>query len=264
MPFPETERVIYRNSPLAEVSVELRFAPILRIDSEVPFLFQERIRADFPNYGIAQPAASLPPNTPPQIRQLISGFGAPAGPPQHVFDSENRTWKITLARESLELKTSAYVRWEEFRTRFMAVRSAFEDSYSPGYYFRFGLRYLNVIRRSSLGLDAGPWSELLNPYVGGGLAAPNIFGEFDTLATQLHCHLERENCFLTMKTGIAVAEPSKEKCFCLEGRFHIHDKRSEAVDVTNTLEFFNQSARRLFRWSITDRLHAELGPVRVD
>ena len=49
MPFPETDRVIYAHNPLEQVICQFRFPPILRIDSELPAQFQDRIRHEFPS-----------------------------------------------------------------------------------------------------------------------------------------------------------------------------------------------------------------------
>lgn len=46
--FPETPRVIYAKNPLFEVICQLRFPAILKIDSEIPAGFQEKLRASFP------------------------------------------------------------------------------------------------------------------------------------------------------------------------------------------------------------------------
>ena len=50
MTFPEVERIIYDNNPLDRVICQIRFPPILRIESELPTNFQEQIRRDFPEY----------------------------------------------------------------------------------------------------------------------------------------------------------------------------------------------------------------------
>ena len=50
MPFPDSERVIYQRNPLLEVICQLRFPSILRIDSEAPAVFQERVRKEYPMY----------------------------------------------------------------------------------------------------------------------------------------------------------------------------------------------------------------------
>ncbi len=51
MPFPEVQRVIYRKNPLEQVICQFRFPAILRIDTETPADFQERIRNDFPQFA---------------------------------------------------------------------------------------------------------------------------------------------------------------------------------------------------------------------
>src|SRR5256885_3722562 len=46
--FPDSPRVIYGKAPLTAVICQLRFPPILRIESTVPADFQERVRTQFP------------------------------------------------------------------------------------------------------------------------------------------------------------------------------------------------------------------------
>ena len=43
-------RVIYKNNPLERVLIQLKFPPILLIDSQEPAEFQEKIRSSFPYY----------------------------------------------------------------------------------------------------------------------------------------------------------------------------------------------------------------------
>ena len=50
MPFPESERVVFRRNTLAEVICQLRFPPILEIAAKDPAAFQEQIRAEYPLY----------------------------------------------------------------------------------------------------------------------------------------------------------------------------------------------------------------------
>jgi uncharacterized protein (TIGR04255 family) len=47
---------------------------------------------------------------------------------------------------------------------------ALADIYSPSFYDRIGLRYVDVIDRASLGLSNVPWSELLNSTILGELS----------------------------------------------------------------------------------------------
>ena len=53
MVFPNFERVVYKKNPLEEVICQLRFPPILRIDSGNAADFQDVIRQDYPLYSEA-------------------------------------------------------------------------------------------------------------------------------------------------------------------------------------------------------------------
>ena len=101
MPFPNSPRVIYKKNPLAEVVCALQFPPILKIELGTPAEFQERIRFDYPLYKLAQPPMmNLPPNIPPRVAKLLSGFGPQQGIElSHEFSSEDRKWQIQLTRD---------------------------------------------------------------------------------------------------------------------------------------------------------------------
>lgn len=263
MDFPETKRVVYRKNPLAEVVVQLRFPPILKIDSEPPAAFQDIIRLDYPHYSQAVATNPIPSNVPAPIRSLIQSMGVRSGPIRHLFEAEDRKWQVALTRETLELRSTAYSRWEDFRDRGNKLRLAFEQVYAPAFYARLGLRYVDVIRRSLLNLKDVPWSELLNPHVAGELSAPELATCIDAVSRELHCRLGADNCYLTLKTGIARADPEREPCFLIDSDFHTH-KRTEMADVANVLDTFNRTSGRLFRWSIQQRLHEALEPEPVD
>jgi uncharacterized protein (TIGR04255 family) len=263
MGFPESKRVIYRKNPLAEVALQLRFPTILKIDSGSPADFQDAIRSVYPEYSQAPVAPPLPANVPPQIINLMQGMGMRSGPARHLFETEDRKWQIALTRETLELRTTAYQRWEEFRERMERARSAFEGIYGPSAYTRLGLRYVDVIRRSLLGLKDVAWSELLKPHIAGELSAPELANGADSLSHHLHCRLEGDDCYLTLRTGIALAEPNNEKCFLMDLDFHTHG-RTEIPNVPSVLDTFNRKSGRLFRWSIQQRLHEALEPESGD
>jgi uncharacterized protein (TIGR04255 family) len=262
MTFPDSERVVYGQNPLAEVVAQLRFPPILKIDSEPPAAFQDAIRMHYPEYSDAAPAPALPDNLPPQILNMIKGFApSQSGGRQHQFSSEERDWQVTLTRQSLELRTTSYRRWEDFRSRLVNLTAELERNYQPSMYGRVGLRYVDVVRRSLLGLKDVPWLELLNPQVAGELSAPE-FGKIDSASRQIHCELEGDNRYLTLKSGIALAEPDKEKCFLIDADFHTH-KRTETQNVFNIVDAFNRMSGNFFRWCIKRRLHEALRPEKI-
>jgi uncharacterized protein (TIGR04255 family) len=270
MAFPSSQRVIYRRCPLVEVVAQLRFQPILMIDSETPARFQDAIREDYPKYTdvAAMQAANsaLPPNLPPQIAAIMQGLGAPRmGGAMHRFTSPdaNGKWEVSLTREALGLKTTDYTRWEVFRDRIFRLREVFEQVYRPvGGYIRIGLKYVDLIRRSTMSLNEVSWGELLTPYIAGELAATEL-GDIESASRQSHCNLG-EGAFLTLNTGIALVEgPPAEKCFLIDADFHTHGP-TENAHAIEKLNSFNQTAGQFFRWCIQQRLHDAMEPQPVD
>lgn len=259
MALPDTNRVIYSRNPIAEVTAQLRFPPILRIEVDAPAQFQDAIRDRYPLYRQVRAAGQILANIPLPVRNLIQGMGAAAGLIQHLFETQDRKSVVTLSRESLSFKTTSYTRWEMFRDQLESLRGTVEQIYRPSSYGRLGLRYVDVIRRSILGLENVPWTDLLNPSIGGGLSAPELGEGIDSASCELHCKLDGDNSFLTLRMGIALAEPAKERCFLIDSDFHTHEP-TELANVTATLNHFNRSSGNLFRWAIRERLREALQP----
>ena len=69
-------------------------------------------------------------------------MGLRSGPARHLFEAEDRHWQVALTRETLELRSTVYDRWENFRDRGKKLRAGFEQIYRPGFYARLGLRTL--------------------------------------------------------------------------------------------------------------------------
>jgi len=186
MPFPEAKRIIYRKNPLDQVICQLRFPPILKIDAEVPAEFQDRIRLDFPNlsdsleikvevpHGVK---AEIPPEL---IKQALQSSGIM----NYEFSSEDGTWKVNLTRAFIALSTNKHERWESFKDKLASPLQALIDIYSPSYFSRIGLRYKDVIRRSSLGLNNVSWTDLLKPHILGLLGSPTLLYNIDNFESR--------------------------------------------------------------------------------
>ena len=130
MAFPESPRVIYRRNPLAEVICQVRFPPILRIHSEPPAGFQDRIRNQYPLYKeSAGQAFALSPNIPAEAARVIQSVAPFRGREKHEFSSADEVWSTTLGRDFLALRTVAYPRWEDFRQRLTLLFDALAAEY---------------------------------------------------------------------------------------------------------------------------------------
>lgn len=263
MPFPESPRVIYGKNPLAEVICQLKFPPILRIDSEPPASFQEHIRADYPRYADRSEAAlGVPPNVPAELIRVIQSVAPRRISGSHEFGSGDSTWTVSLARDFIALKTTDYRRWEGFRTRMERLLAALTNEYQPSFFTRVGLRYIDVIRRSDLGLGELPWSELLNPHIAGEFASSDIVNEIEQAARQTLLRIDEHGGLVMIRHGLATAEVDDEPCFLIDADLFVEAER-ETINAINILDRFNQTAGRLFRWCIDKRLHAALEPEAV-
>jgi uncharacterized protein (TIGR04255 family) len=253
MTFPASERVLYARNPIEEVICQVRFPPILRIDSEVA-VFQEAIRAEYPLYG-EEPVAIPGIQIPAEFAEMMRA-GRPGPKPAQRFLSADQRWTVSLTRDFVALSTGRYEQWEEFRGRFAQVLGIIEQIFRPAFYTRIGLRYRDVFRRSVHGLDNVPWSELLEPYVAAELAT-DIAAKVRESSHVALIDLERGS--VRVRHGLTKPEGAEEQSYTVDADFFTAE-RTELPDAYDRLDYFNQQAARLFRWCIRERLHEAMGP----
>ncbi|MBI1826974.1 MAG: TIGR04255 family protein [Planctomycetes bacterium] len=253
MPFPNSERVIYRQNPLKEVICQIQFPTILQIEASPPAVFQERVRDRYPLYeessGLAVASTIVRGG---QINQI--------GPRvRYVFQSNDRLWSIALTREFIALSTSSYRRWEEFRERIEFVRRQFGEVYHPSFFSRVGLRYVNLIQRSSIGIEGRSWSELLNPRIAGELGDQTISDYIEHVAREVRVRLEEQGHSAMIRHGIVFAEPTNEECYIIDSDFYAETETETGIAI-DYLNRFNRHAGNLFRWCIERTLYEALEP----
>src|SRR6266540_2022315 len=169
--FPASPRVIYAKAPLRQVICQLRFPPILRIESTAPADFQDRIRATFPLLERQVQQMNLVEGVPAEFAQLL--VNAPTGT-SYIFRTEDQSHTLTLAPDWLAFSTTKYTRWEAFRALLDPPLNALIEIYKPTFFSRIGLRYQNSIQRSALNLTEHRWADLLRPEILGALALPQF------------------------------------------------------------------------------------------
>lgn len=247
--------MIYDKNPLEEVICQLRFPQILRIDSELPAQFQERIRREFPVYSEDE-SISVPANFPAELRGLIKlQFATP--PSTRRFSSSDGKWTVSLSSEFLALSTTAYVRWEDFRIRLRTPLDALVEVYGPSFFSRLGLRYRDLIRRSKLGLSAVAWNELLRPHIAAELTASKV--PVVEARHQVIFLIEAERRARLLH---GLQKQDDEECYTIDADFFT-EGRTEIPDAERVLTDFNREARRLFGWCITPRLHEAMAPRAI-
>ncbi len=141
------------HNQLDQVICQIRFPAQLSVDRNID-LFQDRVREEYPDYA------------PEQIVPL--GVANPPGA-CHIFTSSDGAWSISISTGAMSLTTRRYENWVDFETRFAFAFDAFREVFKVESFTRIGLRYINAIRPSALGLEEkaetvlrGPVSDLFS------------------------------------------------------------------------------------------------------
>lgn len=154
------KRVRYEKSPLVEVIFQLRFPTILSINKTQPADYQDRVRERYPFFqeNIEQQGeVVIGPNGPQQIKTSQNK--------NYSFISADNKYKINLTSTFIAVSTLSYTQWEDFIKEIEYAITPFEEIYKPSFYIRVGLRYVDVISRSELGLNDKKWTELIQPHI---------------------------------------------------------------------------------------------------
>lgn len=256
MDFPAVDRVIYQKNPLAEVVCQIRFPRVLAIDERIPAEFQAHLGQDFPfveTREVAQFGLRLGEGVPPSFRT------------HYDFSTEDRDFTITLTSEFLSVRTTVYSRWEIFRVRLEQALEALTASYSISIFQRIGLRYIDIISRSKLGLDDVRWCDLIKGAALGLLAEDTIpIADVVELSAATALTLD-DGGKVVIRTGLGRTDGTGEElAFVVDSDFFEDIPVKGADDAIRICNRFNKSSGRAFRWLIHDRLHDALGPKIPD
>lgn len=262
MLFPEIQRVIYKKNPLDQVICQVRFPSILKIDAEIPADFQDRIRGEFPNFSekselkLEVPRAGKGQEVP---LELLRGAQQSLSTKNYEFISEDNLWRINLTRTFLALTSNKYERWEDFKGKLLAPLNALIEIYAPIHFSRIGLRYIDVIKRSGLGLIDSSWGDLIQPYILGILDSPTVSKHVQSFENRYEISLSEHKDLVTLSTKFVVHVGDGETCYMIDADFSNAGK-VPVEGAIEKLDYFNKHASRLLRWCITDRLHQAMEP----
>ena len=259
MPFTDRPKVVFNKNPLAEVICQVRYQPILRIDSELPSMFQELVRLQYPIFSEEEMEVQ---GLSPSIVQVIRS-GPMALRRSWKFSSEDGSVSLSLTRDFLALSTVGYSRWEEFRPRIENALNYLIKAYSPGPFTRIGLRYRNTLVRSELGLTGTPWSELLTPEVAAEFGASGIASEVAEAVHRVLLNLPQGGGQVNLRHGTGRDDADDEEVYLIDCDFFT-DQKTEHENATTLLDRFNRFAHNIFRWCIKDRLYDAMEPRPID
>jgi len=233
----------------------------LKIDSELPAEFQDKIRDDFPNYSEAK---ELPLNLPPEMNTIIppevfSNLSNVAQTKNYTFSSEDETWIINLTRTFVALSATNYQRWEGFKEKLSILLEALRETYSPRFFTRIGLRYIDVINPHALGVKEIEWRELIKPYILGIAGESGInkkIREFE-YKTEIDLSDKKSVVRLIIKSVINVEQ--QNECILIDSDFFNLNK-VEPAGVITQLDYLNSRSSRLIQWCIESKLHNLMEP----
>lgn len=264
MLFSDRESCRYARSPLREVICQLRFPAILSIGNVEPADFQESIREDFPLYAAKQETPA----------PRVVGVGTPTPkletPPTVVnynFVSADSLWKINLTRNFIALSTLRYTSWREFAAKLDKPLAEFIRIYRPAFFERIGLRYVNIVSRSALGLEGTPWSDLFERAYLGALEEPDVAERMvSKCAVELELNLD-SSCRAKIHAGPGMVKNNKpgapedqETKFILDMDLSMGGKVTANL-AAGGMETLHGHATRLFEGAVTDTLRQAMGPL---
>ncbi len=263
MPFPESKRVIYEKNPLINVICQLRFPPILKIDSEIPAQFQDLIKEEFPIYEeLTEIQSEIPSVLNSQFPEsIIKQLSKTAVNKNHEFTSVDGIWKINLTRTFLSISSSEYKTWEDFSGRLKKPFEALMTIYQPPFFTRLGIRYIDVIDRSKLNLSGASWRDLLKPYFLG-LLSSEIEKSVRSYENAYEIDLEDQESKVRIVTSFVHNMQSKEECFQIDSDFY-YPSRINKDKTWEKLTFLHDRASRLIRWVVSDKLHSAMVPNEI-
>ena len=259
--FSHDSRCILHRNQLAEVICQFRFPEILIIGTTAPAEFQEKIRGCFPKYSVRKESNG------PQIRNISGSFQIENSPvtTNYQFTTADNIWKVNLTSGFISLSCRRYTRWEEFARYFDHILAAFITTYSPAYFTRIGLRYLNFISRQDLDLHDMQFKDLIEPCYLGPLADDEIPENAATQCT-VDTQIQLRNCTLKLHAGPGMVKRNGvddgEAKFIFDQDLYMNGN----IPITNSASVLNtlhNQAYSVFRGAITDRLFEAMEPETI-
>lgn len=262
MLFPESPRIFYTKNPLDEVICQLRFPTILRIGAGDVVDFQERMRQVYPLYERKDATWDFPSPGAKEVADLFEQLPWPKLPGliTHRFYTKDKAKMISLSQNFLALSDREYESWEQFSQQIKEAESAFREIYSPSYYSRIGLRYVDRIAPEDFNLTDTKWNDLLQPYLIGILGFNEIENTVKDIRTTCKIDIpDTQGATVTLRYGLTKDKEKDLDAYTIDADFAIENVE-EKDGTFGILDRFHELAGRFFRWAITDTLHQAMGP----
>lgn len=253
---------VYDKNQIIEVICQLRFPPILSIETDIPAQFQDTVREVFPRYNCIVENLPVQPGAPAQTQK------------NHTFVSEDGLTKLSLTKNFIALSTMRYGGWEEFAHKLDEPLGQFIRIYRPAYFERVGLRFVNGISRQKLELTHCRWNDLFQSQYLGVLDNDSIDeNAVAKCVTEVEMKLD-DKCSLKLHAGPGnirrnIQTPNGIQTIQEPETRFLFDQdlfcggNIKLPDVMDTLALLHEHADRTFSEAITDTLHDAMEPVEL-
>jgi uncharacterized protein (TIGR04255 family) len=250
----ELVRVRYQKDTLVQVSAEIRFETPFSLDRERSRGLHECLNDILPSMmeGVVSEV------------KVMQGGEVPGGTKTEVKNTP--TVKFYSVDTSLEIQetrlvfsTENYGQWEVFWKKASAAIEAFFEKYGRLNITRCGLRYINVIVREELDLASNPWSDLLQGFALGPYGAPFIRESQVTGVSNIIVIDIDENTSARLNYALVEHKDLGTKGFKIDADLY-NESFSSVGDLDEQFSLLNVESRKLFRASITNRLHDAMVP----
>ena len=227
---------VLNNNHLDRVICQLRYNPIFSVDGKIADL-QSMVSSEYPVSGVtAEPPIPLFPTAP-----MMKNYS---------FGSRDGHWTINITNTFITLSCSRYVSWDEFRSRFEKMMDVFFSCFEVSVFERVGLRYINTIRPSRLGLDRVRmnWGEMLSPET---IGTMGLFGTgLENYTSTVDASMER--CRVRSTVGTIRFNDNNEMGFLIDNDLYKLSVDSASIlDSVNTL---NSEAFELLKRMVSIKL----------
>lgn len=257
MPFADASRCVYKETSLIDVVCQLRFPPILMIDSQLPAAFQEAIRDKFPNFIQEK---SIQQNV-IQIQGITNPLTTVTEAQMYKFESADHFSFIQLARTfiTMRIQNGAYRRWEEFYETFSAVVRKFEEIYKPSFYTRIGLEYINVFDDALLQKVGGKNSLSINSKFLS--SCDGILGDDEIKSFSNTCEVKLdEACTGRITTQTVVSQANQTDSGIMLDYDLFKASNTDLSEMKDILFFLHDCSTRILRTVITSKMHNIMEP----
>jgi uncharacterized protein (TIGR04255 family) len=256
---PSVAEVALSRSPLVSVIAQVRFPPVMKIESDAGFIgpFQEAIRKDYP---ILRPER--------QLGVLIGPAGMQPQDAGTVWRFETKdpdAWQVTLAPTFVSLSARRYTRRSDLLARLTVVLHALDSWLSPNICDRIGVRYVDRLTGDSLTrLNSLVRPEILG--IGGdeeALREVDVVHALSDALFRLEDASELRGRWGSLPPGATYdpgIEPAPERSWVLD--LDHYTSKQEDFDLAIIGERVAQFCDRIytfFRWAVTDDFLHEFG-----